>query len=199
MRFISRFVLPTSLGFTVLATSGCSTFQQYAALEDVEFHLAGVSDVRLAGIELDRMSSYEDLGMLDLARLAQAVGQNELPLDLDVHVGALNPADNGTEARLMRMDWTLLLEDREALNGTLDEEIILPPGQPMIIPIAISLNLVEFYEGNAQDLLELGLALAGQGGAGKNVALRISPVINTPLGAIRYPQPITLVNERVGG
>lgn len=198
MRPINRFVFPTFLGLALATTTGCSTFQQYAALQEVDFDLAGVSDVRLAGIELDQMSSYEDLGMLDLARLAQAFGQNELPLDLQVHVRALNPADNETDARLMRMDWTLLLEDRETLSGSLDDEIVLAPGQPQIIPVGISLNLVEFYEGNAQDLMELGLSLAGQGGASKSVALRISPVIDTPLGAMRYPQPITLINEEVG-
>jgi hypothetical protein len=184
--------------FLVCLVQGCATLQQYAALQNVDFAWGGLSRVHLAGVDLAAIRSFDDLGLVDGARLLQAAAAGDLPLDLRVDVQAENPADNGTEARLMRLDWTLFLEERETLSGVLDEEVVLPPGQPRTIPVDVSLNLVEFFEGSAQDLIELGLSLAGQGGAGKNVALRIWPVIETPLGAMRYPQPITLVDERVG-
>jgi hypothetical protein len=97
------------------------------------------------------------------------------------------------------MDWTLLLQERETLSGVFENEVLLAPGQPTDIPITISLNLVEFFEGGAQDLLELALSIAGQGGAPKDVALRAIPMVDTPLGPIRYPQPITILNREVGG
>ena len=182
---------------SVLALSGCATLQQFAALRSVDFSLDEVADARLAGIELASIRSYEDLSLLDVGRLALALRQGDLPLQLQVRVLAENPADNPT-ARLTRMDWTLLLQDRETLTGALTEEIELPSGAPTVIPIDVSLNLIDFFEGNAQDLLELALSLAGQGGAPKQIAVRASPVISTPLGAIRYPQPITIVDARVG-
>jgi len=183
----------------LLCSSGCATLQQFAALGDVDFSLDGVSDLRLAGIDLSRIESYSDIGFTEAATLALAITQQRLPLDLQVHVLAENPAENSVEARLMRMDWTLLLQGRETLSGVLDNEVLLPPGQPRDIPITISLNLVDFFEGNAQDLLELALSLAGQGGEPKDIALRATPVVNTPLGPIRYPRPITILNERGGG
>ena len=67
------------------------------------------------------------------------------------------------------------------------------------MPVGISLDLFDFFEGSGQDLVELAMSLTGSGGVAKNVALRITPVIDTPLGSIRYPQPITLFDERVGG
>ena len=60
-------------------------------------------------------------------------------------------------------------------------------------------NLIEFFEGNARDLFELALSLAGQGGESKEVALRILPTVSTPLGPIRYPNPVTIVNREIGG
>jgi len=71
-------------------------------------------------------------------------------------------------------------QDRETLSGVFDGDVLLRPGQPTDVPITISLNLVDFFEGSAQDLLELALSLAGQGGAPKDVALRATPVIDTP-------------------
>lgn len=183
----------------LLGSTGCATLQQFAALGDVDFSLDRVSDLRLAGIDLSRIESYSDIGFTEAATLALAITQKNLPLDLQVHVLAENPPENGVDARLMRMDWTLLLQGRETLSGVLENEVLLPPGQPRDIPVTISLNLVEFFEGNAQDLLELALSFAGQGGEPKDIALRATPVVNTPLGPIRYPRPITILNERVGG
>jgi hypothetical protein len=195
----NRLQLLTGLAIILVLGSGCATLQQFAALRSVDFSLDRVSDVRLAGIDLARIDSFDDLGFADAARLALAVTEKRLPMDLQVHLLAENPADNATDARLLRMDWTLLLQERETLSGVFENEVLLAPGQPTDIPITISLNLVEFFEGGAQDLLELALSIAGQGGAPKDVALRATPVVDTPLGPIRYPQPITILNREVGG
>jgi hypothetical protein len=66
------------------------------------------------------------------------------------------------------------------------------------VPLDVSLNLVEFFQGSARDLVELALSLSGQGGAPKEVALRATPVVDTPLGPMRYPRPITIVSREVG-
>jgi hypothetical protein len=186
------------VGFLVL-TAGCATLQQFSALGDVDFSLDRVSGLRLAGVELDRIRSYQDLGLVDVAALALAITRNQLPMEFDLHVLAENPSDNSVQARLLRMDWTLLLQDKETLSGVLEDEVILPPGEPRDIPIPISLNLIEFFDGSAQDLFELALSVAGLGGESKDVALKASPVVDTPLGAIRYPQPITILSTKVGG
>jgi hypothetical protein len=142
--------------------------------------------------------SFSDIGFQDAAALTMAVAQNRLPMELNVHVLAENPADNGVDARLVRMDWTLFLQDRETLSGIVEEAVVLPPGEPTEVPIAIQMDLMSFFDGSAQDLVELALSLAGQGGAPKDVSLRATPVVDTPLGPIRYPQPITIVSAEVG-
>jgi hypothetical protein len=181
-----------------LALGGCATLQQIAALRNVEFSLDRVSGAHLAGIDLERVRSFHDLSLLDAGRLTLAVSRGDLPLDFQVHVLAENPAANSTDARLVKMDWTLLLQGRETLSGVFDGDVLLPPGQPTDLPIGVRLNLVDFFEGSAQDLLELALSVAGVGGAPKEVALRATPTINTPLGPMRYPRPITILNQEVG-
>lgn len=182
----------------VLALAGCATLQQMAALRNVDFSLDRLSGLRLAGIDLARIDSYDDLSLADGGRLVLAVAQKDLPLEFQLHVLAENPADNPTDARLMRMDWTLLLQERETLSGVLEDEVLLPPGEPRDIPLTMSLNLIDFFEGSAQDLLELALSLTGQGGSPKEVALRATPIISTPLGPIRYPGAITILSHEVG-
>jgi hypothetical protein len=183
---------------TLPVLSGCATLQQFRALDRVDFSIGGISRVRLAGIDLWGVDSFADLGLVDAARLASAAQRRDLPLAFEIAVLAENPVDNVADARLVGMDWTLLLEDRETLSGSVGGETLLRRGQPTTIPIAVSLNLVEFFEGNARDLFELALSFTGAGGAAKQVTLRALPVIETPFGPIAYPEPITIVSREVG-
>lgn len=187
------------LGLALIALSGCATLQQFAALRDVDFSVDRLTDVRLAGIDLARVTSYSQLSLGDAGRLMTAVSQSRLPMDFRLHLTALNPADNSVDARLVRMDWTLLLESRETLSGVFAEETLLRRGQPTDVPIDISLDLMDFFQGSAQDLLNLALSLSGQGGAPTDVTLRATPTVDTALGPIRYPQPITIVSRQIGG
>lgn len=188
----------TAIVATFVALSGCATLQQVLALRNVTFTVDRVSDLRLAGVDLGRVTSFADLGFADAARLTRALTQRDLQLDFQLHLLAENPADNTVDARLVRLDWTLLLQGRETLSGVFAEETLLRPGQPTDVPITISLNLIEFFEGSARDLVELALSLAGQGGAPKEVTLRATPIVDTALGPIRYPRPITIVSREVG-
>jgi hypothetical protein len=198
MRPYSQTLGLASLTILLVTLTGCATLQQMAALRNVDFDLEGVSDVRLAGIDVQRVRSFSDLGFTEAASLTLAISRGELPLDLRLHILAENPADNTVNARMVRMDWTLLLQNRETLSGVFEDEVVLPPGQPTEIPLTIRVNLVEFFDGSAQDLLELALSLAGAGGASKEVSLRATPTINTPLGPMRYPTPITILSTEVG-
>lgn len=193
MSLVRLFACAALLGLTA-----CATLQQLTALQRVDFTLQGVSDVRLAGVDFTRVRSFSDLSLSDAAALAAAVQDRDLPLSLQLDVQGLNPVDNNADARLVEMDWTLFLEDRETVSGVLDREIVLPRGEPTPVPVGVELNLVEFYEGNAQDLFELGLSLAGMGGEPKEVAVEVLPTVQTSLGPIRYPEPMRL-SRMVGG
>ncbi len=192
----------TGLLFTALSLSAlasCQTLQQLTALQNVAFDFTGVREVDLAGVRLDAITSASDLGIVGTTRILAAYMTGNMPLELTVDVLAENPADNSVTARMAQLDWTLVLEGRETVSGTVGDPISLPPGQPTVIPVRASLDLLTFFEGSGQDLLDLVLSLTGQeGGASKQLALTILPTIETPLGPMRYPRPITILNERVG-
>jgi hypothetical protein len=46
--------------------------------------------------------------------------------------------------------------------------------------------------------VNLALSLSGRGGAPTEVTLRATPTIETALGPIRYPRPITIVTATTG-
>lgn len=177
------------------AAAGCATLQQFAALRNVQFAIDGVGSGRLAGIDLSRVRSASDLGAAEAARVAAAVAGDELPFEFTVDLRAENPADNRTTARMVRFAWTLLLNDRETIDGVIDREIGLPPGEPQIVPVRMQLDLIEFFDGNASDLLNLALGFAGRETDATGVKLRATPTVETPLGPMDYPATITIVGD----
>ncbi len=179
-----------------LAFAGCATLQEIVSIRDVDFSLTGVTNASLAGVPITGATSYRDLGAIDGARIAAAFAGGELPLETTLQVRAANPADN-SQARLVAMDWTLFLDDRETVSGALQEEYVLPPGEPVTVPVRVRLDLLEFFDRQLEDVVNLALAAAG-GGEPTRIHLEAIPSVQTPLGVVRYPEPI-VIGYHVGG
>lgn len=173
-----------------LLVTGCATLQELAALRDVEFSLAGTSGGTLAGVDIGAVRSYDDLGVLDVARIGAAFAAGRLPLETTLLVRAANPADN-SRARLVALDWTLFIDDRETVSGALDQEYVLPPGQPVDVPVRVSLDLLDFFDRQLEQVANLALAAAGAGEPTR-IHLEAIPSVQTPLGVIRYPEPVRI-------
>ncbi len=190
-----------TLVLAALATglAGCATLRQVMALRQVDFSLAGVENGRLAGVNLRRIANYSDLNPLEVGRIALAVTRRDVPLEFRVMIRADNPADNGTAATMVRLAWTLLLDDKATINGVLDTAVTIPPGETRYIPVPMRLNLREFFDGPAQSLVNLAASVAGLSSHPTRIAVRAVPTINTPIGPITYPSPITIVSQTVGG
>jgi len=186
----SRTVL-MGMALLLLALPGCAAFRSLAALSQVRFDLAGVSELRLAGVDVLRVRGYEDLSAREILQVTLSLTTRELPLEMTLDLQADNPSGN-PEARLMALDWTLLLQDRETVSGGLDQALVLPGGEVTGFPIRVRLDLLEFFEGSARDLVDLVAALAGVEGTPVAVGLRATPTVDTPLGPIRYPRPLEL-------
>lgn len=185
------------LAVAVLTASGCATLQEIANVARLDFRLDRLAGLRLAGVDLRSVESYEDLSPVDIGRIALAVSREELPVEFVLDVEAVNAGADARRARLTRMDWTLLLEGREIITGRLDREYIVEAGSTTTIPVPVTFDLVEFFDGNAADLAELALSLADAGGSPRKVALRAVPTIDTSFGSFRYPEPI-LIEGTVG-
>lgn len=189
--------LRRALLFLLLSTVACVALQQVLALRQVEFALDGVSNGRLAGIDVSRLRSYRDLSAVDVARIGLALSRDNLPLEFQVNVGAVNPVENQAAATMTRLAWTLYLNDTETIHGVVDSSVTMPAGSRTVIPIRMSLNVLEFFDGPAEHLVDLVASLVGLEADPTRITLRAIPTITTPLGPIAYPTPITIVNRTI--
>ncbi len=189
-------LLVSFLVSSFVALPGCASLQNLAALPQVEFHIDRASDASLAGIAIDRVRRVEDLRPLDLLRIAGAARGGRLPLAFDLHVGAENASPYRYDLRLERLEWTLLLEDRETVSGVFDRELVIGAAGTTDIPLAIEVDLLRFFDEGASDLVRLAVRAAGAGGP-VNVKLRARPTLRTPLGPVRFPEEITIVSRPI--
>jgi hypothetical protein len=181
------------------AVAGCGTMRGVEALRDVDFELDRVTDVRVAGMPLREVRSPDDLTTAEGARLAAAALAGNLPMECNVVVRATNPASNAVTAELLRMDWTLLLNGRKAAAGVVDRRYSIAPGEAVKVPVHVALDLGDLLRHHGPSLIQLALALAGETSSPVDVSLRVVPLIDTPLGTMRFPAPITIVRRTVGG
>lgn len=178
----------------LLSLSGCATMSQKGDLSKVKFSLDHISNVSVAGISLDHIQSPQDLNMFQMARATLAVSRDNLPLNLTLHLKSENPLANRIAAKLVRIDWTLVLDGRDTVSGTMHNNIKLAAGKAEDIPLSLSLNMFEYFnEKSAMDMLDLALAFAGSYGAiPQGVALRVRPTIDTIFGPITYGKGILI-------
>jgi hypothetical protein len=179
------------LGLVVGAVPGCATLSSLTALSHVRFDLDRVSEVRLSGVNVLGVRSSNDLRPADALRIAAAIAQGSLPLEMTLLVSAENP-DTNPEARLLELNWDLFLEGRRAVGGGIPAAVVLPSGVRTGIPVTARLDLLEFMDGSARDIVNLALGLVGAGGEPVAVRLEAVPTVETPLGPIRYPRPLVL-------
>ncbi|OZC02248.1 hypothetical protein [Rubricoccus marinus] len=183
-------LVPVLLALFALAP-GCTTLQQIANFQNVDFDLDRVSNGLVAGVDLDRLVQNRRVGVADGARITAAALRGEVPLSFTLFVGADNPTGNPV-AQVLSLDWTMFLDGTETINGTYNETVSLQPGQRSLIPIDMELDLVRFFGNNAGDIIDLIGDLAGDGSQPSMIRLQARPTVNTALGPIRYPGTISI-------
>ena len=183
--------LPALLGLFLLVP-GCTTLQQVAALQRVDFDLDRVANGFVAGVDLDRIVENRRVGIADGARITAAALSGDVPLRFTLFVGAENPADNPVAAQLVSLDWTLFMDGTETVSGVYNDDRQIAPGSRTLLPVDIELDLVRFFGNNAGDLIDLIGDLAGDGSQPTILRLDAQPTINTSFGPLRYPGRISI-------
>ena len=189
----------------ILALSSCAAIDEMAAalanLQRLKFKLSGVRDFRLLGIDIGGKAGLGDFSALDALRLVQSYTSRKLPIEFVVDVLAVNPNDGTggtrkTVSTLTGLECRLLIDGQPTVVGNIDQPIEIPgTGQESIIPLRLSLDLLEFFAGNQyEDLVQLALAIGGKNKTPARIALDAQPTVSTPVGPITYPGRITIVS-----
>ncbi len=189
---------------------GCTQIQQItnslSSLQKLQFKLNGVTQMKLAGVDITRISSPSSLSIADGLALTQAFARKTLPTSFTLNVDAKNPntgtaGTRQTAVTLKDLDWRLFIDDKQTVAGNLQSPLEIPGnGQTAVIPLGVSLDLYSFFAEKGYDgLVNLALALGGANGSAARLKLDAQPSITTPFGPMTYPSRITIVDKEFRG
>ncbi len=190
------------IGAGVLSASlnSCATLNALAGLSRIQFKLNNVQSVRLAGIDIANKHSVSDFSVMDGINLAAAFASGQFPLTFTLNVAARNPnAPTGSSLvsalQVTDFPWTLLLNGHQTISGNIGAPVGVPAGgTTSMIPLQVSVDLKQFFANQSyNDLLNLALALSGQGGVSQ-VQLVTQPTMSAGGLSLRYPGQLTIVN-----
>ncbi|MEJ2506186.1 MAG: hypothetical protein P8Y81_07975 [Ignavibacteriaceae bacterium] len=186
----------------IFLTTSCSVYETIVNLSRLQFKLGDVNNFELNGIDISGKSKLEDFNFQDLLKLTTAFSSGSLPVTFMLNVEAKNPNDGTggykrTDANIKSFPWRLLVNDKEAVSGDINERIIVPgTGEITEIPIEIKLDLIELFKNKGyEDLIDLALALGGKKGSSSKLTLYATPTVTTSLGDIKYPGELKIVDK----
>lgn len=171
---------------------------QVAALQECEFELDNVNNIKVLGIRMDNKEDISDFSFSDLAKLTAALSSGSLPLEMDLNVKVVNP--NTQTAAMTRMDWKVYVDEMHMVDGVVDERVtIAPNGGSSMVPFRASLDLYEIISGEGLDAaINLAMNLSGKGTKASRLQLKIKPSINVAGRDIPYPGYVTVEQEISG-
>lgn len=160
-----------------------------------DFRLSTIDNVRLAGVNVQNITNFSALSILDAARITTAYATNQMPLSFNLNVEVKNP--NNQKAVMNGMEWILLIDNIEMTRGNLSRQIeVLPNNQTAIMPLTLSFDLKKVLTGKSADAVaNFGMNLAGSGNKPSRVTLKAKPSV--VVGGITFPYPdyITIQNQ----
>lgn len=178
---------------------GCTAVDTLTNLKRLQFKLGSVNNFQAAGVNIANISSFSQIGVLDIANLTANIAQGRLPVGFTLNLIAKNPNTAGGSANssslLKRMEWNLYIDDTPTINGVMNDIIVPGTGQESVIPMAISMDLMQYIRNQGlENLINLALAIGGRNGSSSRLSLRARPTMEIFGIPITSPE-ITIVSH----
>jgi hypothetical protein len=182
--------------------SACSVLHTIENVGRLKYKIYSATDYRLQGIDLSGKRSLKDFNSVEMLKLTAGFIKGNLPLTFVINVEAKNPNDGkggypATDITLAGFPYRLFINEKEILKGDIEKQIVVPGvGESVIIPIKIEFDIAKsFKEKSLDDILLLLLQAGGVKGSTSNIKLLVQPSMGTPIGTIKYPEEITVVDK----
>lgn len=182
----------------LLFISSCGVYNSLMNLSKLKFKLGSVNNFKVGNLAISNKSKLSDFGIIDIASLTTKVLSGDFPVTFTVNVLAQNPNGSSLSAiTLESFPWSLYINDKKTISGNITNPIKVPAvGNATVIPLEMSLDLLEFFKGDGiNNLVDLALSLGGSKGSSTKLKIVAEPVLGTSLGNINYPNPITIINK----
>lgn len=179
----------------VVSLASCATLSKMASFATCDFKLKSIEGITIAGVDIQKITSFSNLSFLDAAKITTAYASKSLPLDLTANILVKNP--NTTPASMSKMDWILNIDNVQIVNGILNKQVnVAANNGTATFPVAIKADLMKVLSGKSADAIKnfaFGLAEANNK-ATSRVALKVKPYVTVGGVNLSYPDYFTVAS-----
>lgn len=181
----------------MMTMSSCVQIQQALQMSRCEFRLKDVSNLTLAGVNVQQIKSWSDISVVDALKITQAFKQNSLPVNFRLNTEIRNP--NTATAALNQLDWILMLDQSQIAQGTTSQRVEVPAnGGTAIMPLTISTDLKSLFSSEPlTSLANMVLGMTDATGKPTKLTLKAKPYIAVGSTTIPYPGYINIKTDFV--
>jgi hypothetical protein len=186
----------------LLVNSGCSVYETMVNISRLKFKLGNVDNFQVAGVNISNKTRIEEINPIDLLRLSSTFASGKLPVSFTLNVEAKNPNDGTggypkTDATLKSFPWRLEIDGIETIAGNIGSPVTVPgTGELTYVPLTLNLDLLEFFNSQGyESLINMVFAIGGSEGTSARLTLMATPTVSTPLGDMKYPGELKIVDQ----
>ncbi|SDZ95369.1 NDR1/HIN1-like protein [Pedobacter hartonius] len=188
---MKKLVLICFAAITILGCGVNKQAQQIKALEKCTYRVVSATNLSVAGTDVKRLMNNQDLNLASLPALAFGLLRKDVPLRATLNMEISNPA--GNLAAINQFEYKILINNQELADGFVDQQVSIPAGQTVVVPVAMNVNVYQFIS-NARVMSEISDFIRGGDKKGL-VTLKIRPSIMVGGTLIKYPGYISIDKE----
>lgn len=177
----------------LLLLTGCGVNRQakeLKALGDCKYDLKSVDSIYVAGVPFQRLINQDNLDLSSVPALALGFLRKNIPFEGRVNLSIENPT--GNHAAINQFEYIVLLQQKEVVQGIVNQKINVAAGEKAQVPISIKANIYNLLsDGSLEEVFNI-LRSDNSSNSEGLLTVKIKPIIfigNTP---IKYPGYITI-------
>ncbi len=179
--------------------SGCSVYKTLVNLSYIKFKIGNVSNFSVLGIDISGKSGLKDLDFVQVAKLTSATALNKLPVSFTINIVAKNTSKNAyetTDIQITDFPFTLILNDKEILDGDIRNPIVIPgKKKETVFPVEIKFDILHVFDDlSLDDIAQLVFELGGKNQNLSTLKIKAEPKLLLP-GGLEYQQKVTITSD----
>jgi hypothetical protein len=181
-----------------IGVAGCGInkqARQIKALERCKYRITSADEITLAGADVKKMISNQDINLSSLPGLALGLLRKDVPLRARLNLEVKNPS--GDDASINQFEYKILINRQELAAGFVNQEVNVAAGQATVVPVDMEVNIYPFISDSKVMREITEFIQSGKNGPEKKgiLTLKIRPSIKVAGGLVKYPGFITIDKE----
>lgn len=179
----------------IVSLASCAALSKMATFTKCDFKLKSLEGITIAGVNIQKITNFNNLSILDAAKVAAAYARKSIPLDLTANILVKNP--NASSAAMTKMDWILNIDNIQIVNGILNKRVdVAANNGTATFPISIKADLMKVLSGKSADVIKsFAFELADANNkATSRVALKVKPYVTVAGISLSYPDYFTVAS-----